>query len=1026
MIPKYYTFFLTTLCGMICSNFLCAQEKFQLKTFSTDNGLSNNLVQNIACDQTGFLWIATWDGLSRFDGNEFKNYFHKPEDPNSIPFFSTDKVVVDRMNNVWLFCSGRKAVVLNRSTDRFEPFNINGENDSRLGNLTLGPDKNIWLSLGLKSFYYNPQSKEIKSFRIEGNQPDIVNWEQYPPQLIFDNKEGLWLYNWEKNSYIIFRATFGKDSIINTQYFATIPLEGYKSSGIHDEVVAPMEFYISESGKIWLFTIYDLFVFDPVKNQFISNNSPDIAEFQGKPFFTWASNNLSINIIDTKNKTLTNICEKSGNFIETLFCDSSGIIWSGEVNLSRENIGLNKYVQTSKFFKHYLTGNNEHGNQNLIFPIVKDRQKKLWVGTRYLDYLFRIGPDGKEEKVFYSKTPNHPVARSLAETQDGLWIGTTGSELIFYDFATHKTSIKYPFKNFKSPQPTGFHNILLENNEVIINNATGIFRYNPETESCNLLCKHVPGGNGFCLVSDSKGGFWIGTDSNTVIHIIPGSNQIKRYQIGNEGNIAEHICLGDDNDIWVAFMGGGLGHLHPDTGATEIITTADGLPSNVLSAILKDKKGNLWISTNQGISMYSPATKHFRNFSSKDGLIITDFNTDSFFQSDDGEMFFGGIGGMVSFYPDNIENSDNSEKKAPLIVTDVSVSGVPRFFEKPVYETKSISLSKGDNNIKLKFACLDFKNSEKIRYRYRFSGINDRWSETDYRNRVANYSGLNPGHYRFDLEATDSNGQWVSNVSLNVEIPYYYYQTRWFKLLILILASATASFVVWLYVRQIRLKWQKREGELRLESLRGQMNPHFIFNSLNSINYFISRNDKLMANLYIADFSRLIRSILTDLSVDYITFEKEIESISDYLKLEHLRFSDKFNYTVDTSAIKKSSQLQIFPGMVQPFIENAIWHGVRGLEDRQGILKVIFIPGKDDSVRCLVEDDGVGRKLSELFKTELPGKKSRGIGIVQERLKVVNNMKKTSYQVVIEDCFPEEKETGTRVIIDIPAKYRIS
>lgn len=1026
MISKHYIFFTTIVCGIICSNVLFAGEKCQFKTYTTDNGLSNNLVQYIARDQTGFLWIATWDGLSRFDGYEFKNYYHKPEDPNSIPFFSTDKVVVDRMNNVWLFCTGRKAVVLNRATDRFEPFDIDGENDLRLGNIALGPDKNIWLSSGRKLFCYNPQSKKTKSFRINTTPPDIIDWEQRYPQYVFDNKDGLWLCDLYNNAYVIFRATLQKDSTIDAQYFATIPLDRYQSYGLHNEDVASLEFYISESGKVRLFTIYDLFVFDPVKKQFLSNNSPDVAEFKGKPYFTWISNNNRINVLDTKSKTITNISAGNGNFIETLFCDCSGKIWSGEVNLSRENIGLNKYVWTSKFFRHYLTGKNEHGNQNLIFPIVKDQQKNLWVGTRYLDYLFRIGPDGKEEKVRYDTRPNHPVARSMALTTSGLWIGTTGDELIFYDFVTHKTTIKYPFKNFKLHLPTGFHNILAENNDVVINNPKGIFRYNPETETCELLCEHVPGGNGFCLVSDSEGGYWVGTDSNTIIHIFGGSNKFKKYQIGDEGNIAEHICLGDENDIWVAFMGGGLGHLYPESGKTEIFSTADGLPGNVLSAVLKDKKGNLWISTSQGISMYNPATKHFRNFGSNDGLMVTDFNADSFFQSEDGEMFFGGIGGIVGFYPDSIENSEDLEERAPLVITEVNVSGVPRFFERPVYQSDSISLSKGDNNIQLKFACLDFRNPEKIKYRYRLSGINDQWTETDYRNRVISYSGLNPGRYRFDLEATDYNGQWVSNVSLFVGIPYYYHQTWWFRLLILVLAMAFVFFVIWLYIRQIRLKSQKREGELRLESLRGQMNPHFIFNSLNSINYFISRNDKLMANLYIADFSRLIRSILTDLSVDYIPFEKEIESLGDYLKLEHLRFSDKFNYTLDTSEMKSQVQLLIFPGMVQPFIENAVWHGVRGLEDRPGTIKIIFMPGRYDSVRCVVEDDGVGRKLSELFKTELPGKKSRGIGIVLERLKVVNRLKKSNFQVVIEDCFPEKMETGTRVIIDIPAKYGIS
>ena len=108
--------------------------------------------------------------------------------------------------------------------------------------------------------------------------------------------------------------------------------------------------------------------------------------------------------------------------------------------------------------------------------------------------------------------------------------------------------------------------------------------------------------------------------------------------------------------------------------------------------------------------------------------------------------------------------------------------------------------------------------------------------------------------------------------------------------------------------------------------------------------------------------------------------------------------------------------------MIQPFIENAVWHGVRGLEERMGMIIIEFLPGKGDSIQCIIEDDGIGRKMAELLQTELPGKKSRGIGIVLERLKVINNLRKTNFRITIEDCFPDREETGTRVTIDIPVK----
>ena len=138
--------------------------------------------------------------------------------------------------------------------------------------------------------------------------------------------------------------------------------------------------------------------------------------------------------------------------------------------------------------------------------------------------------------------------------------------------------------------------------------------------------------------------------------------------------------------------------------------------------------------------------------------------------------------------------------------------------------------------------------------------------------------------------------------------------------------------IIFVYIRQLKQKEKLKQDALKLQSLRGQMNPHFIFNSLNSINYFISNNDKLSANRYIADFSRLIRSILSNLGNDYIPFRSELDSIKDYLNIEHLRFGDKFDFELSVNKSNENSDFELFPGLVQPFIENAIWHGVRALD----------------------------------------------------------------------------------------------
>lgn len=197
------------------------------------------------------------------------------------------------------------------------------------------------------------------------------------------------------------------------------------------------------------------------------------------------------------------------------------------------------------------------------------------------------------------------------------------------------------------------------------------------------------------------------------------------------------------------------------------------------------------------------------------------------------------------------------------------------------------------------------------------------------------------------------------------------------------------------------------------------MNPHFIFNSLNSINYFISKNDPFSANKYIADFSRLIRSILYNFNSDFISFDKELGSLEEYLKIEHLRFGDKFDYRIDVNSGIVQGQHKVSPGLVQPFIENSIWHGVRGFEKRKGYVTLKYSL-KNGNLTCTVEDDGIGRKNAEAAKSRMDMKVSKGIFIVSERLKIINKLQKADYRIIISDLYPERHETGTRVVIDIP------
>jgi ligand-binding sensor domain-containing protein len=1012
----FLTFFANTF------YFSASSQTFSTKTFTTDNGLSHNFVQHITQDTTGFIWIATWDGINRYDGYEFKGYYHNPNDSATFPFFIVDKLIVDKTNRLWILCDSRPVVIFNRARENFEFLEINGKNDIPMYDM-FTENHNIWL-INLNLIYqYNDSLKLLRTIKMVNENNEELKMT-FPPQLVIDNQGTLWIFVPHFSEYFVFKGAWINDSTVQMHNMKSILLSEYAIPELKSDN-GNFDVHISEKGRTWMFSRYGMYLLDSVENKFVKyNSSVDAKEFASKKFFLWGDFKTGLNGIDTKLKEHLVIQMNPGNSTEAFYADRAGNIWAGNISETREDSKLMKYSRLPVYFSQYLTERNNQLEGNQIFPIIKDRYGNIWAGSRTSKSLFRIKPDGTTENMPYWENFNdfnRPIPRSMAEDSAGIWIGCTNDYLIRYSFSNNKfTTIiaGSPDINIKII-PLGFHNIIDDGRYLLVNGNEGIYRFDKKTYKFNLVYKLPASGIAQSFISEKENDYWIGVWGNLVIHLNKNFEEIQTFKLGTGENLAEHICIGDSSDIWVALMGGGLGHLYPKSGRSEIFTIAEGLTNNTCYSILKDKSGNLWISTNQGISMFNPKTRKFRKFGKTEGLKIEEFNSDSWFQAADGEMFFGGVGGLVSFYPDRILGNNKTDENSPLVITNFKISGRERLFNKAIYDLDCVTLEKGENNFQLTFACLDFQNGEKINYRYRLKEEDNNWVETSNRERNVNYSNLLPGTYHFEIQCTNKNGEWSSSKKLTIQIPAFYYQTLWFRLIIIFFILILMTFIAGLIIRQIKLQSKQKQNELKLESLRSQMNPHFVFNALNSVNYFISNNDKVSANSYIADFSRLIRATLNNLSHDFIPLGQEIESIRDYLRLEHLRFSDKFNYELKIE-LSNINLIAVFPGLVQPFVENAVWHGVRGLEDRKGFVRISFKLSNINLMQCVVEDDGIGRRQAEIYKNAILGKKSRGIGIVTERLKIISEIRNIQYQIKIEDLNPEKKETGTRVIIEIP------
>ncbi|WP_460219998.1 histidine kinase [Psychroserpens sp. MEBiC05023] len=229
--------------------------------------------------------------------------------------------------------------------------------------------------------------------------------------------------------------------------------------------------------------------------------------------------------------------------------------------------------------------------------------------------------------------------------------------------------------------------------------------------------------------------------------------------------------------------------------------------------------------------------------------------------------------------------------------------------------------------------------------------------------------------------------------------------------LILLLITA---FFMFKYIKQQRLA----NNLLALKSLRSQMNPHFIFNALNSVNSFIASNDERTANKYLSDFSHLMRAVLENSEEDFIPLEKEIALLDLYTKLEHFRFQDKFDYTIAVDDDVKVAEYQIPPMLLQPYIENAVWHGLR-YKTEKGHLYIKIAKKSNTEITITVADDGIGRIRSKDLKTANQQKqKSKGMGNIKKRVAILNNMYKDKVDVSIAD-FQDAEDTGTKVVVTL-------
>ncbi|MBN2247042.1 MAG: response regulator, partial [Candidatus Aminicenantes bacterium] len=785
-------------------------DGFSFKIFKTQKirhkGLSYENIKAIYEDKDGMIWIGTYGGgLNRYDPKkeEFTHYMHDPDNPRSISNNRVTSILEDRSGSLWIGTEGGLNL-FDRTTENFTCYQhkphdpgtishniITSLYEDSLGNLYIGTDGGGLNILNPENHQFIPfLNNPYEDTTLSGNKVFCIYEDSLQRLWIGTDGNGFNLYDRENLIFNRYKHNPDEENSLSDNHVHAL----YEAS--------------KEPGILWIGTYGGgLNRFDPQKNEFIHyRNSPSkpnslsndrvMAIYEDNSGVIWIGTDLGINFFDQEGKQFNLIQSDpndpdtlSTNFVRPIYEDTDGILWFGAYGG-----GLDKFDRSTGKFNHYKADPDDPDtlSNDLIRAIQEDSAGFLWIGTE--DGLNRF--DKKTGRfIRYYGDPEDPnylsssIIYSLYESrlEPGiLWIGTSNGGLNRYD------RINQSFTRYQN-DPNNLYSL-----------------------GHNFI---------YVIFEDSLGQLWIGTYGGGLDKLDRETQRFTHYKTDSDDpkSISNDwiFCILEDSrgTLWIGTAGGGLNKFDRETETFTSYKEEAGLPNTKIYGILEDSEGNLWMSHNKGISRFDPETERFKTYDVSDGLQSNEFNGGSYFKNSEGEMFFAGINGVTSFFPENIKPNSFIP---PIALTDFQVfnKSVPvgesdeekAILSQSILMTDEIHLSYRENVFSFEFASLHFVSPDRNNYAYIMEPFEKEWNEVGNR-RFATYTNLPPGKYTFRVKGTNSDGLWnEKGTSVNIIINPPFWQTLWFK----ITAAVVGLSLVFLYfsLRIRNIEAQKRKLEV--------------------------------------------------------------------------------------------------------------------------------------------------------------------------------------------------------------------
>jgi signal transduction histidine kinase/ligand-binding sensor domain-containing protein/DNA-binding response OmpR family regulator len=826
-------------------------QNIRFKHLSVNDGLSQNAVFAITQDKKGFMWFGTRDGLNRYDGYTIKQYHHDPNDQNSLDDNHITAMHTDATGNLWV---GTFRGNLNRydaSTDTFERIPLPQQdyvaaNESEILSIISDPGGNLWIGTFNNGLFKVPVKNDVlevsKTVHYKGSEGDRNGLADNNVMAIYaEDEQNIWLGT-ENGLHRLH-----KESGRFTQFQIDV------KSPVTPETVgdfAVLSIIKGEKQKLWLGTNSGLVLFDTktLTYEFFPHRYTVFRYGWGaitgivkdKKGNLWLKTAAELMQFDTRSKTYIphkhdpfNPQSLIFNNISSIFIDNTEQLWVGT-----NGMGISIYDPKSHRFS--LIDRKKESNSRIagfsVRSIYKEADRYLWIGS---DVIYRLDLKTKDLKSFEKSSDSlkafgNTGAWSIIRGSDNLmWFATTEG---LYSYDSGKETYRYYTHDPLNPDGLLQKNVAMVFEDsrkdiwvMAINHLSKLtdkkagkfvhYRYNssPESNRAVRLVFH----------EISPGNFLIGTQTGLLFfNEKTGVFTRMRNEPGNPESLInnEIKCISKDpedpeNFLWIG-TSGGLSKFNIKEKTFETFTIRDGLPNNVIYAVLPDHLNNLWISTNNGLSKFNPGDKTFRNFDVQDGLQSNEFNTGAYFKSPEGELFFGGIKGITHFFPEMIKENPYLPKTAitSIIVSQKSDEENPFFVQNiNPYTDHKIEFSHRDKVITFEFASLDFSATQKNNYAYKLEGFNDNWIQNNTLN-TATFTNLPPGNYTLRVKSSNNDGIWnEQGASLSFKVHPHWSGTWWaysvyFLMLLLILY----------FIRKYELKRFQINNQLKFERLESE------------------------------------------------------------------------------------------------------------------------------------------------------------------------------------------------------------